>query len=233
MVTKFDATRAADYEQQSRTALAGYDACHELAACVLAAKMDPDAPARLLVVGAGGTGQEILTASRISARWRFTAVDPSAAMLAQAMVRVRNASLSSRTTAWEGRVEELPDESFDAATAVGVLHHIPGDADKQALLSAIAARLKPGAPLVLACNYTPYAANPLFLRAWKFRWRLQGATDDEAETRLATILDRADPPASEDAIARLLGDAGFGPATLFFKSLYWAAWVAERVVVAA
>jgi hypothetical protein len=34
---EFDVTRAAEYETQSRIALAGYDACHELAACMLAA----------------------------------------------------------------------------------------------------------------------------------------------------------------------------------------------------
>ena len=34
---KFDTSRAAEYETQSRIALAGYDACHELAACLLAA----------------------------------------------------------------------------------------------------------------------------------------------------------------------------------------------------
>lgn len=34
---KFDATLAGEYAQQSRIALAGYDACHELSACMLAA----------------------------------------------------------------------------------------------------------------------------------------------------------------------------------------------------
>lgn len=30
--SKFDLSRAGEYEQQSRIALAGYDACHELSA---------------------------------------------------------------------------------------------------------------------------------------------------------------------------------------------------------
>src|SRR5262249_23881235 len=60
---KFDANRAAEYEQQSRIALAGYEACHALAACLLSAALDPEqarpTPCHVLVVGAGGTAQEI------------------------------------------------------------------------------------------------------------------------------------------------------------------------------
>ena len=35
-VQKFDSARAGEYQAQSRIALAGYDACHELAACMFA-----------------------------------------------------------------------------------------------------------------------------------------------------------------------------------------------------
>ena len=49
---KFDTSRAAEYETQSRIALAGYDACHELAACLLAASLDTG-PTSVLVGGAG------------------------------------------------------------------------------------------------------------------------------------------------------------------------------------
>jgi len=36
---KFDRSRADEYARQSRIALAGYDACHDLAACMLAASL--------------------------------------------------------------------------------------------------------------------------------------------------------------------------------------------------
>ena len=55
---KFDTSRAGEYEQQSRIALAGYDACHELAACVLAATLGSGTRARILVAGAGGGAKE-------------------------------------------------------------------------------------------------------------------------------------------------------------------------------
>jgi tRNA (cmo5U34)-methyltransferase len=53
--SKFNPARAAEYEEQSRIALAGYDACHELAACMLAAKLGTGNRADILVAGVGGT----------------------------------------------------------------------------------------------------------------------------------------------------------------------------------
>jgi hypothetical protein len=46
---KFDPARAAEFEKQSRIALAGYDACHELAACMLTAVLGSGTTARVLV----------------------------------------------------------------------------------------------------------------------------------------------------------------------------------------
>lgn len=36
---------------------------------------------KILVVGAGGTAQEIIAMARLEPGWRFTAVDPSESML--------------------------------------------------------------------------------------------------------------------------------------------------------
>lgn len=80
-VAKFDADRAAEYLVQSRIALAGYEACHELSACMLAATLGPGSAARVLAVGAGGGGQEIVSAASLEPDWRFVAVDPSAQMM--------------------------------------------------------------------------------------------------------------------------------------------------------
>src|SRR4051812_50139876 len=78
---KFDPARAGEYEQQSRIALAGYDACHELAACMLAAVLGSGTEARILVAGAGGGAKEIVTAGALEPNWRFTAVGPSPPMM--------------------------------------------------------------------------------------------------------------------------------------------------------
>jgi glutathione S-transferase len=175
---KFDPARAHEYAEQSRIALAGYDACHELTACMLASAID--APeARILVAGAGGTGQEICVAAALEPGWQFTAIDPSAPMLALARSNVEAAGFGARTAFVEDGVDALPDASaFDGATLIGVLHHVPGDEAKAALLRAIARRLKPGAPLVLAGNHRRYADHPRLLDAWQQRWRMKGATPD-------------------------------------------------------
>jgi tRNA (cmo5U34)-methyltransferase len=226
---KFDPSRAAEYEQQSRIALAGYEACHELAACLLAAALGAGSSATILVAGAGGTANEILTAGALEPAWRFVAVDPSPPMLELALNRVAGAGLATRTRAVAGVVAGLPaDAMFDAATLIGVLHHLPGNTAKQVILADIAARLRPGAPFILAGNHQLYAAQPLLLAAWGERWRMQGATPSEVQAKLGRITLGADPPASEQVVAELLADAGFTPPLRFFSSLFWGAWITHK-----
>jgi len=226
---KFDPTRAAEYRTQSRIALAGYDACHELSACMLAAALGTGRPADLLVVGAGGGAQEIVTAAALEPSWRFTAVDPSQPMLDLAIAQLAEHGLTDRTRTHPGYVEELPSgPQFDAATVFGVLHHLPGDAAKHDILQATAARLKPGAPLILAGNRFAYASQPLLLAAWGERWRMHGASADEVQAKLGKILQGADPPHSEAEVARFLDAAGFEAPSWFFSSLFWGACIARR-----
>ena len=226
---KFDPARAAEYERQSRIALAGYDACHELAACMLAAALGSGTEAHILVGGAGGGAREILAAGALERGWRFTAVDPSQAMMDLAVERLRDAHILERTEVRLGYVDDLPAGSrFDGATLIGVLHHLPGRDAKRAVLQSIAARLKPDAPFILACNHYAYSEQPLLLKAWGERWRMQGAGPKEVAAKLGKILHGADPPRSEEEVAMLLGDAGFAQPIRFFSSLFWGAWLARR-----
>lgn len=164
---KFDRSRADEYARQSRIALAGYDACHDLAACMLAASLGEGRAAHILAVGAGGTAQEIIAMASLEPGWRFTAVDPSAPMLETARQQLQAQGLLERTEVRLATVDELAaDEPFDGATLIGVLHHLPGDEAKRQLLRAIARRLKPGAPLIVAGNHYAYASQPLLLAAW-------------------------------------------------------------------
>ncbi|MHB2242776.1 SAM-dependent methyltransferase [Pseudomonas monsensis] len=224
---KFDTSRANEYARQSRIALAGYDACHDLAACMLAATLGPLRGAKVLVVGAGGTAQEIIAMAALEPDWRFTAVDPSAPMLEAATQQLQANDLLGRTDVHLGHVEDLPAQaSFDAATLIGVLHHLNGDDAKRQILRSVQARLKPGAPLIVAGNHYAYASQPLLLQAWGQRWRQQGASAEEVRAKLGKILQGADPPHSEAAVQALLHEAGFGEATRFFSSLFWGAWLA-------
>nr|WP_180203397.1 class I SAM-dependent methyltransferase [Pseudomonas sp. SbOxS1]NYU03070.1 class I SAM-dependent methyltransferase [Pseudomonas sp. SbOxS1] len=229
---KFDTSRADEYARQSRIALAGYDACQDLAACMLAASLGNTGVANVLVVGAGGTAQEIIAMARLEPGWRFMAVDPSEPMLAAAKQQLEANNLLERTTLHLGRVEDLEaDESYDAATLIGVLHHLDGDEGKRQILRSIRPHLKPGAPLIVAGNQYAYASQPLLLAAWGQRWRQDGASPDEVKVKLGKILQGADPPHSEAAVQKLLHDSGFGDTTRFFSSLFWSAWLTCKTQV--
>jgi tRNA (cmo5U34)-methyltransferase len=225
-VSKFDSDRAGEYAQQSRIALAGYEACHELAACLLSAIISASSPARILVVGAGGTAQEIVAASKLAPEWSFIAVDPSEPMLELAKASLESKGLASRVTFHLGYVSDLPSkEKFDAATLIGVIHHLNGNDEKKRILTDIAQRLKQRAPFILAGNRYAYASKQIFLSAWSERWRMSGASSDEIEAKRAKILQGADPPASNEAVIELLEKSGFVEAEQFFSSLFWAAWI--------
>ena len=227
---KFDTSRANEYARQSRIALAGYDACQDLAACMLAASLGDAPSAKILVVGAGGTAQEIIAMANLEPSWRFMAVDPSQPMLDAARQQLEANHLLDRTTLHLGTLEDLAaDASYDAATLIGVLHHLGGDDAKDRMLRSIRAHLKPGAPLIVAGNHYAYASQPLLLAAWGQRWRQHGATPDEVKAKLGKILQGADPPHSEAAVQKLLLDAGFGDATRYFSSLFWGAWLTCKV----
>ncbi|WP_419735538.1 class I SAM-dependent methyltransferase [Pseudomonas sp. COR18] len=226
---KFDVSRAAEYGIQSRVALAGYDACHELSACILAASLSTGRAARVLVVGVGGTAQEIITMGALEPSWTFVGVDPSSAMLETAAANLGAHGMLGKAQLLLGTVDDLPvDEPFDAATLIGVLHHVPGDEAKQQLLRSIQARLKVDAPFVVACNHYAYAEQPLLLKTWAERWRQQGASPDEVKAKLARIMQGAEPPRSEAAVCELLQACGFGESQRFFSSLFWGAWVTQR-----
>ncbi|QND52851.1 class I SAM-dependent methyltransferase [Phyllobacterium sp. 628] len=226
---KFDSSRAAEYETQSRIALAGYEACHELAACILAAALGTGGDRRILVVGVGGTAQEVIAVSRIEPTWTFVGVDPSEPMLALATERLKAQGLSDRVELNLGTLDKLAeDAAFDGAMMLGVLHHLPGDEAKSAILKAIANRVTPGGPLILAGNRYAYASKPLLLTAWGERWRMHGGKSEEVKAKIGKILQGADPPHSEDAVFKLLDGAGFERPECFFTSLFWGAWFAWR-----
>jgi tRNA (cmo5U34)-methyltransferase len=150
-------------------------------------------------------------------------------MLTLAAERLAALALSDRVVLHLGTLDDLADEDeFDAAMMLGVLHHLPGDHAKSAILGAIAARIGPGAPFILAGNRYSYTSKPLLLAAWGERWRMHGATSDDVKAKLGKILQGADPPRSAEAVIELLDEAGFERPESFFSSLFWNAWIAWR-----
>jgi tRNA (cmo5U34)-methyltransferase len=220
--------RAERYDRDAEVAIPGYRTLHELATALLRGSLPIEA--RVLVAGAG-TGMELAVLGSAAPGWRLTGVDPSAAMLDRARRRIAGAGLERRVELHHGYVSSLPaGPGYDAATLLLVLHFLPDDGAKLALLRSLADRLEPGAPLVLADLHgepgTP-AFEGLF-RAWGESMRAAGAPDDEVAKGLQAALDSVHF-VGESRMAALLAEAGFGLPVRFWGGLLFGAWICERV----
>lgn len=223
----FHADRARRYDDTIRRVIPGYDTLHAMTALFLRTEL-PDA-ARLLVVGAG-TGQELKILSEAAPDWQFTACDPAAGMLSVAETRLREAGVLDRVALHACIADDLPDAPpFDAATCLLVLHFIPDDGGKLAVLKSIAARVKAGAPLILSDMYED-PDSPRFQRlitVWT-EWQLKAGIDPaEVEKGIAHV--RRDIHfVSETRLAELLDQAGFTAPERFFGAFLFAGYIAHR-----
>lgn len=223
----FHADRARRYDDTIRRVIPAYDTLHAMTALFLRTAL-PDA-ARLLVVGAG-TGQELKVLGEAAPGWHFTACDPAAGMLSVAEERLRAAGLMDRVALYPCIADDLPaGPLFDAATCLLVLHFVPDDGSKLAVLKSVAARLAPGAPLVLSDMYED-PESPRFQRliqVWT-EWQLKAGIDPaEVEKGIAHV--RRDIHfVPETRLASLLDEAGFTPPERFFGAFLFGGYITHR-----
>ncbi|MFC4158858.1 class I SAM-dependent methyltransferase [Chitinimonas lacunae] len=220
---RFEGQGSNEYDQRIRRLIPGYALLHELSQAQLLTRLPQEA--EILVVGAG-TGSEILLLAAQRPAWRFIAVDLSADMLAIARQRFIEAGIVDRVQLHRGELASLPFTTpADAALLLLVLHFIPGFADKQALTSAIAQRLKHGAPLLTADLMRP--ADPLERTIHGSASALLGLTPDGVATMLARL--ESDFYPLDTAEQRMLFEnAGFIDAVPYFQALSVQGWVALR-----
>jgi tRNA (cmo5U34)-methyltransferase len=212
-----------DYDATARGVNPGYALAFELAAALLRAHCPADA--RILLVGGGGS-TEVRAVGAAGPRWRLTAVDPSADMLALARIAAEAAGLGDRVEVVRGTPDDLPrDEPFDAATALFVLMHVPDDGGKLRLLRGIAARLEPGAPLILVDAVADRRAR--FAPAWREYAVARGVSAAWMADFLARVA-ATSHAATEARELALLGEAGFRDATRFFAAFHVNGWIATR-----
>lgn len=222
----FHARRARRYDETIRRVIPGYETLHAMTGVLLREAVGDDA--RLLLVGVG-TGTELEVLGPAHARWRFTACDPAAGMLEVARERTDRLGIADRVALHACTADALPEEPFDAATCLLVLHFLPDDGAKRAVLESLARRLKPGAPVVLADMYED-PASPRFqalLESWTAWQRHAGLPAEEVEKGRAHVA-RDIHFVPETRLDALLAETGFEPAHRFWSSFLFGGYVTWR-----
>ncbi|MEM9819267.1 MAG: class I SAM-dependent methyltransferase [Cyanobacteria bacterium P01_D01_bin.6] len=215
-----------DYDVMARQLVPGYEAIFDMILAWLKRRL-PD-PSSLLIVGAGG-GTELSVFGR-EKRWKMTGVDPSAEMLNTAKSKLGALALSDQVQLFQGTVDSLSNTiSYDAATAVLVMHFLPDDESKLAFLKAIRQRLKDEAPLFIVtfCGERKTESFNQMLSAWKAHGIQAGADQTFVEKQVEKLLLNL-PFISENRTLELLQEAGFPKVIQFYKALTYSGWTAFK-----
>ncbi len=226
---RFDEERAGRYDRWIRKTIPGYTALHDMAMFFIQTGMDAAKNPRLLIAGSG-TGMELSYFAENNPEWTFTGADPSPEMTAIAKTRLKERGLSEKAKLHTGFVRDLPEsEPFDAATLILVMHFLPDDGEKLALLESISARMKPGSPFILADLHADKDSPKFsrFIEAWKARQSTTGITEEDLGKMFDDIHQNIHF-VSEERILELLGEAGFTEAHRFYNAMLFGGWVARR-----
>lgn len=138
--TRFPDAAAADYDRRILTLVPGYQFAQALLTATLAQTLPNDAT--LLLAGCG-TGSELAALATANASWRFSAVEPSAGMLAAARAKAEAAGYAQRVSFQPTLLQQAPQTRHDAAVCSLVLHFIADDGAKLDFLQQLAQRLSP------------------------------------------------------------------------------------------
>lgn len=214
-----DPAAVANYAEGPPRYVPGLADLHRMTGILLAEHVPQGA--HILVLGAGG-GLELRALARAYPGWRFTGVDPAAAMLDLAKAAL--GSDAHRAELVEGYIDDAPPGPFDGAVCLLTLHFLPAE-ERTRTATAIHARLKPGAPFVAAHSSFPQDGSR---GRWLDRYAAfaiasgaDPAQANGAREAVDTSLNMLAPEADE----AVLREAGFRDAALFYAAFTWRGWV--------
>lgn len=185
--------------------------------------------AHILCVGVG-TGDELFYLASKNPGWRFTAVEPSGAMLDICRQRAEKEGVASRCIFHEGYLDSLPDNGLhDAATCFLVSQFILDQNERSGFFRGIAKRLKPGG-ILASSDLASDVRSPeydVLLHAWM---SMMSAADvsPEAQQRMRNAYANdvgVLPPAR---IAAIIESGGFELPVQFFQAGLIHAWGSRR-----
>lgn len=185
--------------------------------------------ASILCVGVG-TGAELAHLAHRKAKWRFTAVEPSGAMLDICRQLAEKEGFSERCVFHEGYLESLAaDGEFDAATCFLVSQFIVDQYARSEFFREIFRKLKPGGTLA-SSDLASDVQSPeyeVLLRAWM---NMMAASDISPEgmdrMRKAYANDVGVLPPRE--VASIIQAGGFEPPVRFFQAGLIHGWLSKR-----
>ena len=212
----FEDDRALRYDNFIQTWMPNYGFLQRTIARLLVDEVKDGA---VLVAGCG-TGNEMQKLIEHGLTLPITGIDPSPQMVEVAREKLKE---HSQVELLDGQVRDLPKGmKFSAATLILVMHFLPDDGTKLALLKDIARSLKPGAPFFLAQVFgsqREIKANLKVLQA-----SLPTSIPMEDQENHLTRLEETLHYIPEARLVELLQEAGFETPIRFFQSSIYGGW---------
>lgn len=218
--------QATTYDKQQANIAPIHNAFHFLLEAVFA---DLPTEAHILCVGVG-TGAELVHLAQKFPLWKFTAVDPSGAMLEACQAKVEKMGFIKRCHFHKGYVDSLPvNSSHDASTCFLVSQFILKKEARSAFFNSIAQRLKPGGILAssdLASDVNSKAYKGL-LKDWLYL-RKSGDVTPEMIEQMRITYEKHVSILSPMSVASIIESGGFETLVQFFQAGLIHAWHSNR-----